>query len=256
MREAGYFGARPFVLCASVQRMDVLHLAMGIGSLVAGASSLHRAFSKKRDSNLGKLELTGRMSNPNGQPSASIYRVHSIDERLAGVAVQTMRSIRDPRIRQLAASIVSRRDRKPNERTGDGGWAIDERDYWGEVKALFNWTRANVRYIRDIATIDTFALAWRTIEAHAGDCDDYQILLAALFMSIGYSVRMKTIQTTDSDDWNHIYLQVGLPPGKPTTWRTIDASVAQPAGWEAPRSMIKRFRLDYPDDPKWRKYFP
>lgn len=237
--------------------MDLPQFLMGIGSLIAGASSLRSAFRKKslRRGDLGRLELTGQVKNGNGQASASTYRVNTIDERLAGVAVQMMRSIRDPRVRQLAVSIVSKRSRKPNEHTGDGGWAIAERDYWGEVKAIFNWMRANVRYIRDMSTIDTFALAMRTIEARGGDCDDYTIALGALLMSIGYSVRMKTIQTNSSEDWDHIYLQVGLPPGKPTKWRTLDASVAQPAGWEAPASIIVKARVDSPEDPKWNKYF-
>jgi len=245
--------------------MDVPQFLMGIGSMIAGLSSLRTAFKspgrvtagfQRRRSirGLGRLELTGSMTNGT-DASSKIYKVNNIDERLAGVARQMMASIRDPRVRQLAVSIVSKRARKADNANGDGGWAIDERDYWSEVKAVFNWMRANVRYIRDMATIDTFATAMRTIEAHGGDCDDYTIALGALLMSIGYSVRMKTIQTKDSDDWNHIYLQVGLPPGKPTKWRTLDASVAQPAGWEAPSTIIGKARVDAPDDPKWNKYF-
>lgn len=238
--------------------MDLPQFLMGIGSMVAGISSLRNAFKKNhrgRVSGLGRLQLTGEHRGVNGQAGAQIYKVNTIDERLAGVARQMMASVRDPRVRQLAVSIVSRRSRRHNNDNGDGGWAIPERDYWGEVKAIFNWMRANVRYIRDTSTIDTFATAMRTIEAHGGDCDDYTIALGALLMSIGYSVRMKTIQTKDADDWNHIYLQVGLPPGKATKWRTLDASVAQPAGWEAPSSIIAKSRVDAPEDPKWRSYF-
>lgn len=247
--------------------MDVPQFLMGIGSLIAGVHSLRTAFDKNkkrqrsggptassRYRSVGRLELTSQ-SNNGTDASAKIYKVNNIDERLAGVARQMMQSQRDPRVRQLAVKIVSVRSRAPNERTGDGGWAIAERDYWREVKAVFNWMRANVRYIRDMATIDTFALAMRTIEAHGGDCDDYTIALGALLMSIGYTVRMKTIQTKDADDWNHIYLEVGLPPGKATRWKALDASVAQPAGWEAPASIIKKWRVDAPDDPKWRQYF-
>jgi len=248
--------------------MDITQLLMGIGSMIAGASSLKQAFAPRGRiltsrtharphrgvHGFGRLELTGSMNNGK-DASSEIYKVHNIDERLAGVARQMMKSLRDPRVRQLAVKIVSRRRRTPDEANGDGGWSIAERDYWNEVKAVFNWMRANVRYIRDMATIDTFAVAMRTIEAHGGDCDDYTIALGALLMSIGYTVRMKTIQTKDSEDWNHIYLQVGLPPGKATRWRTLDASVAQPAGWEAPASIIARARVDYPDDAKWNKYF-
>lgn len=236
--------------------MNVPHLVMALGSFVAGVSSLKRAFEDEESpkKSLRGLELTSHIQNGNGQPSAKIYKVRNIDERLAGVANQMMQSIRDPRVRQLAVSIASKRCRQPNHDTGDGGWCLGERDYWGEVKAIFYWMRANVRYIRDMHSIDTFARAMRTIEARGGDCDDYTIATGALLMSIGYPVRMKTIQTRGSNDWNHIYLQVGLPPGSPTKWRTLDASVDQPAGWEASSSMIAKFRTDSPEDPKWKKY--
>jgi hypothetical protein len=238
--------------------MDVPNFVMGLGSLIAGISSLSNAFKKKQRrgvGGLGKLAMTGQHDSINGGPSARIFRVNNIDDRLAAVAQMVMISIRDPRVRQLAVSIVSKRCNEPNHKTGDGGWCLDERDYWGEVQAIFYWMRANVRYVRDPSTIDTFATAMRTIEAHGGDCDDYQIALAALLMTIGYPVKMKTIRTKDFADWNHIYLVVGLPPGKPTKWRALDASVKQPAGWEAPASIIAQARVDSPDDRKWVGYF-
>lgn len=240
--------------------VNVPHLLMALGSFVAGVRSLQTAVEdsvpprKRKAPGLSRLELTDAIQNGNGQPSANIYRVNTIEERLAGVAAQMMKSVRDPRVRQLAVSIVSKRCREPDMKNGDGGWCLGERDYWGEVKALFYWMRANVRYIRDMRTIDTFATAMRTIEARGGDCDDYTIALGSLLMSIGYPVRMKTIQTKGAGDWSHIYLQVGLPPGNPTRWRTLDASVSQPAGWEAPASMIVKARTDAPEDPKWSKY--
>ncbi|HMO94955.1 MAG TPA: hypothetical protein PKD27_02475, partial [Tepidiformaceae bacterium] len=75
----------------------------------------------------------------------------------------------------------------------------------------------------------------------------------ALLMAVGFPVRTKTIQTKSASDYNHIYLQVGLPPTKPTRWRTLDASTPNGPGWEAPRSMIARQRLDYPEDRRWGK---
>jgi len=75
-------------------------------------------------------------------------------------------------------------------------------------------------------------------------CDDYTITMGALLQSIGYPIKLRVIQTTDADDWNHIYLAVGIPPGHPQAWMPLDASVDRPAGWEPPRSMIKRLK-DY-----------
>jgi predicted transglutaminase-like cysteine proteinase len=228
--------------------MNVPQLVMGLGSLIAGVTTLSGALRGDRH-----RPISGHGGRPlaSGELRARIKTVRNIDERLAGVIEMMRKSIRDPRTRMIASQIVSSRCNSPNDRTGDGGWCIREKDYLAEVKAVFNWMRANVRYVRDIHSIDTFATAARTIEARAGDCDDYTITMGALLMALGFPVRTKTIRTTDSSDWNHIYLQVGLPPGKPTKWMSLDASVPRPAGWEAPAASIAQYRLDYPDDPKW-----
>ncbi len=230
--------------------MNVPHLLMGLGSIVAAYSSFKTAFGGGRPSRLGGLGDAASVG-PMKAPRATFRNVSTIDDRLKGVMEQIMKSIRDPNVRLLAAQIVSRRCNTHDEKSGNGGWCVDEKDYWGEVRTIFNWMRANVRYVRDVQSIDTFQMAMRTIQSRSGDCDDYTIAMAALLMTIGYPVRTKTIQTKDSQDWNHIYLQVGLPPGKPTVWKTLDASVPRPAGWEAPKGMIARFRVDYPDDKKW-----
>lgn len=230
--------------------MKLAHLAMAVGSFVAGASALERAF--EREPRPRRLDLSNPVHDPNG-PRARIRHVHTIDQRLAAVMEQMNRSVRDPYIRHLAGQLVSKRCRQPNPRLGDGGWCLAERDYWGEVKVIYQFVRANVRYVRDIHHIDTFQTARRTLEMRSGDCDDFAITLGALLMAVGFPVRTKTIQTTNATDFNHIYLQVGLPPTKPTRWKTLDASTPNGPGWEAPRSMIARARLDYPEDRRWSR---
>jgi hypothetical protein len=75
-------------------------------------------------------------------------------------------------------------------------------------------------------------------------CDDYSILIASMLGALGYPVRLRVIRTVDSPEWNHIYNMVGLPPGNPTKWIPLDASVSEPPGWQAPRSQIAEIR-DY-----------
>lgn len=233
--------------------MKVGHLAMAIGSFVAGAGALQKAFERdERRMDLGLVEHD-RLRRPNGRPRARIRQVHTIEQRLAGVMEQMNRSVRDPYIRHIAGQIVSRRCRNPNLANGDGGWCYPERAYWQEVQAVYRFVRANVRYVRDIHAIDTFQTARRTLEMRSGDCDDFTITLGALLMAVGFPVRTKTIQTRSARDFNHIYLQVGLPPTRPTRWKTLDASTPHPAGWEVPKSMIARARVDYPDDNRWRR---
>ena len=222
---------------------------MALGSFVAGASALRRAFDdEERRARLSSLDGFGRSG-----ARARIFKVHSISDRLAGVMQQLNKSIRDPEIRMIAGGLVSRRCRTPNVSASDGGWCYTERAYWQEVLAIFAYVRTNVRYVRDIHGIDTFQSARRTLEMRSGDCDDYVITLGALLMAVGFPVRTKTIRTKGAPDFNHIYLQVGLPPTKPTRWRSLDASTPHPAGWEAPKSMIAQARIDYPDDRRWRR---
>lgn len=229
--------------------MHLPELAMAIGSFVAGASALKRALKPKDQSGELALLAPARGNRPRGR----IRRVHTIDDRLAGVMEQMNLSIRDPQIRWIAGQLVSRRCSPSDPKKGRGGWCYPERAYWKEVTAIYQYVRANVRYVRDIHGIDTFQTAARTLEMRSGDCDDFTITLGALLMAVGFPVRTKTIQTTNASDFNHIYLQVGLPPTKPKVWRSLDASTPNGPGWEAPKSMIARARLDYPEDGRWRQ---
>jgi hypothetical protein len=74
------------------------------------------------------------------------------------------------------------------------------------------------------------------------NCDDYSIVLSSMLQSIGYPVRLRVIKTHNASDWNHIYIQVGLPPGDPTHWMNLDGSENRPAGWAPPDSMIDKVR--------------
>lgn len=87
----------------------------------------------------------------------------------------------------------------------------------------------------DFETDDHFAWLpeadWTTSQ-----CDDGNAILAgALLQAIGYPVKLRVIQTTDSSTWSHIYALAGLPPTKPTRWLPFDWSVTDSVpGWEAP----------------------
>jgi hypothetical protein len=48
------------------------------------------------------------------------------------------------------------------------------------------------------------------------------------------------MQTKGSPTWSHILVLVGLPPSNPTGWLPLDASMAQPAGWYPPKSIIEK----------------
>lgn len=158
--------------------------------------------------------------------------VKTLDERVRYIQGRVLKGETDPQIYTLARQIVSRR-------CGDD-WCIQEKDNVGEARAIFNYMRKNVRYTSDSLNIDTFQNPILTTRLHTGDCDDFAATTCALLLSIGIPCRLKVIQTTDSNQPNHIYAQGGFPRAAPTKWLSMDSSVKVPFGWEVPGSMIAK----------------
>ena len=240
---------------------DIGKIFAGLGTLISGISSLKSGLDGifgDGEPSSGKLEK-GKVVSQGSGAKATYHTVKSIDERLKHIHDMIKRSYRTPRLRAMAVEVVS-------QKCGEK-WCTPEKNNPEEVKAVFAFVRKHVRYVRDPIGIDTFQHALRTLHKDVssigfggGDCDDYTIVLGSMLGAIGFPVKSRIIQTTDADSWNHIYLLVGLPPrnppkqaGAPGTarlssgqgWIPLDASVTKPAGWEAPRKMITKWR-DFP----------
>ena len=151
--------------------------------------------------------------------------VRTIDQRVKYIKELILKSSASAPIVERARSIVARK-------CGDT-WCVPEKDWWAEVKAIFDFCRKNLRYTRDHRIVDQFSSAEASLRMKAGDCDDGTILLGSLLMAIGYTVKCRVIQSQGASTWSHIYLMVGLPPtGTPTRWVPLDWSVNKPAGWQ------------------------
>src|SRR5215470_5150092 len=109
---------------------------------------------------------------------------------------------------------------------------VRPKDRAGEVLALFDWVRRNIRYTRDIFRTELLHSARRMLELRAGDCDDLTILLGAMLMSTGHPVRLVLagFRKNRPHAYTHIYPQVNVG-GR---WIAIDATVDKPIGWEPP----------------------
>src|SRR3972149_7906587 len=114
---------------------------------------------------------------------------------------------------------------------------VRPQDRFGEVCALFDWVRRNVRYTRDIFRVELLHSARRMLELRAGDCDDMTILLGAMLESVGHPVRLVVVGPTPlrPNLFSHIYLEVYYK-GK---WIPLDATMPFPMGW-APRTFVKK----------------
>jgi transglutaminase-like putative cysteine protease len=116
-------------------------------------------------------------------------------------------------------------------------YGVRPKDRFGEVCALFDFVKRNIRYTRDIFRVELLHSARRMLELRAGDCDDMTILLGAMLMSTGHPVRLilAGFRRNRPHAYSHIYPEVNVR-GR---WVAIDATVDQPIGW-APPALWKR----------------
>jgi Transglutaminase-like superfamily len=130
---------------------------------------------------------------------------------------------RSPKIRALALNIVTTA-------------GVQEKDYIGEMVAIHEYVRDQIRYTRDVNGQETLLPPEElAFNSQAGDCDDKSMLEAALLGSIGIPSRFVTIGITP-DRMSHVYLQA-----KPQDqWVPLDPIMKnKPAGWEVPPSVVK-----------------
>ena len=123
-------------------------------------------------------------------------------------------------------------------------WRVTVRDGhqkrpWAKIRQILR--EVEVRHVYDIETTSSrIYLPESDVIVH--NCDDYSSLGCSALMSVGIPCRLKVIRTTDSQTWNHIYIQGGTPKGGPEKWITLDASVPVKPGWEVPASMVAASR--------------
>ena len=116
-------------------------------------------------------------------------------------------------------------------------YGVRAKDRFGEVCALFDWVRRNVRYTRDIFRVELLHGARRMLELRAGDCDDMTILLGAMLVSTGHPVRL--VLTGFRQNKPHVYSHIYPEVNVRGRWIAIDATASHPIGW-APPALWKR----------------
>lgn len=173
------------------------------------------------------------MISPDPFPTAKTLRVksHNIDDRIGYLIDEIQDGKRDPHIRNVAGKVLK------------DIYKVPSRDWWGEAKALFEFTRKHIRYTRDIRGVELYQRPRRSLQQGIGDCDDQTIFLGAALQSIGHPIMIKVIGLKGSPVFQHVYLLVGLPPDNPTEWRPLDPSRPEEAGWELPADKVGLNRL-------------
>lgn len=125
-----------------------------------------------------------------------------------------------PEIRQLALSIVE---------------CVPGKNWRREISALFEWTRARIRYVLDPVDVEMLHTGAAVLRDGQSDCDGQSVLLASLLESIGHRTRFVAISLLPGE-YRHVYAQTvcGKDARGNPRWLSLDTTEPYPMGWEPP----------------------
>lgn len=140
--------------------------------------------------------------------------VNGVKQTLVHMQAFVKQFKKDMRIRQQALSLTKN---------------LMQKDWHAEIKSLFNFVKYEIRYIKDIAGVETLQTPPATLELKQGDCDDKSTLLASLLESIGYKTRFVAVGF-DGENFSHVFVQVKLK----NRWISLETTEPVNMGWTAP----------------------
>lgn len=111
----------------------------------------------------------------------------------------------------------------------------------GEVEALYNWVKHNIRFTKDPVTKEKLYPPQDLLKIRAGDCDDISMLLGAFLLALGYPARLITLAANPSQpsEFSHVYIEAEVPPGS-GEWVPMDAARADSEFGVAPPTYFRK----------------
>ncbi len=162
-------------------------------------------------------------------PELRLHKVDSLEDRvnvLRWLVKKPQGGILDPIMRRIGLMVTQH---------------CPPRNDMCELQGIFDFVARNVRYTGDIATLDTFQSALRTLQMGGGDCDDHSVLCVVLGMENGFTMKWRITSNTGAT-WDHIYAMAGVPKHRPTRWVALDTTLgAGKFAVEPPRAKYKDF---------------
>jgi len=123
---------------------------------------------------------------------------------------------------------------------------VPEWNFAAQRRAIFNWFPRNVRFVRDVAGVETLRTARETLDRRAGDCDCQTILMGALLATIGNHVRITTVESQPGNpEFSHVFLEV-LDGNR---WTPVDSARPGARFGRGPESYRRRYAWPNPYDP-------
>jgi len=99
----------------------------------------------------------------------------------------------DSNVRNQALEIV----------TGNPSGINADADSW-KIWSIFYWVSQNIQYVSDPIGQEYFQFAHETLQTKAGDCDDFSILLASMYESVGLDSALAFIDTDNELGIDHV----------------------------------------------------
>lgn len=104
---------------------------------------------------------------------------------------------------------------------------IPDKDWVGEVRAIQDWVKQNIRYTRDPHGLETIQSPHNTIQIKHGDCDDQAILVATLLMAVGAPARFVAI-AQNPRYYCHVYAETRVGQ----YWIPVETTEPVELGWQ------------------------
>lgn len=111
---------------------------------------------------------------------------------------------------------------------------LPQKDFAGEISAIYNFVRDRIRYVRDVLGVETLQTPEKTLEFKAGDCDDKSVLLAALLGAIGHPTRLVAVGFSPGR-FSHVYVQTKVS----SKWVSLETTQPVALGWSPPNVRAK-----------------
>jgi transglutaminase-like putative cysteine protease len=153
--------------------------------------------------------------------------VQGIRATLALMVNIARKSKTDYAVRDKALSLVS---------------TLTQKDWLGEVRAIHQYVRDDIRYVKDINGVETLATPAQTMQIGQGDCDDKALLTAALLETLGHPARFVAVGR-ELGQFEHVLVETKLSfKGGASHWVSVETTEPVPVGWYPP-GMV--YRLVY-----------
>lgn len=112
----------------------------------------------------------------------------------------------------------------------------NKKAFAGEVKAVFDFVKNNIRYTRDIQNIETLQSPEWTLHYMQGDCDDFAILIASLLLCLDHQVQFVAIALPEQSGGKFCHVFTETLIGR--QWVALDATVPdKPMGYVHPNAI-------------------